>query len=293
MEPHRFQDVAFNGVAFDLPEWVGTTRALVLFDDGMAFQNYFGVAAPSEIDWSTEGALFYTEGTQPFPGHLASVQTLALRDDGEQLQVGTQWRSPGNGCEVLQWGNSAYQLVKFPALAGSPMLSGENALTDFDCTANGTADGDNCDEVNLCGAMLICSNLTRFAPGYCRPTWMHGVFSESVVSAIPDGNAGGLVRPLSTSGLATVDTDVIVKIVLNHPDWSQLTVTLTNPDNNEVTVWNQETPPPGVTTIHRVPSGFSGDEGVNGTWSLKIVDGASGQSGSLQSWDLEIVSRYD
>jgi len=281
-------------MAFELPEWVGTTRELVLFHDAAAFQSYFGVAAPAAIDWSTEDALFYTEGTLPFPGHIASVEALALRDDGGELRIGTQLRSPGNGCEVLQWGEPAYQLIEFPALVGSPLLTEEHAPTDFDCAASGANDDDDCTELNLCGASLICSGLTRDSDGFCRATGLHyGVFSESVSSAIPDGTAGGLMRSLSASGLSTVDTDVIVKVELNHPDWSQLTITLTNPATNEVPVWSQETPPAGITTIHRVPVGFSGDESVNGTWSLKIVDNATGQAGSLESWDLEIVSRYD
>ncbi len=288
-----FQALTFESVAFELPEWVGTTRELVLFQDGASFQNYFGVAAPAAINWSTEGTLFYTEGALPFPGHLASVQALALREDGGELKITTQLRSPGNGCEVLKWAEPAYQLIKFPLLNSSPLLSEKNVPADFDCTLNGAADDNNCDELNLCGASLICSHLTRFSPGFCRPITMHGVFSESVLSAIPDGDAAGLTRQLNASGLATVDTDVIVKVELNHPDWSQLTITLTNPSSNEVTVWSQETPPPNLTAIHRVPVGFSGDESVNGNWSLKIVDGANGQSGSLKSWELEIVSRLD
>ena len=157
-----FQDVAFASVEFDLPEWTGTTPEIVLFHDGTAFQRHFGVAAPAAIDWSTDNALFYTEGALPFPGHIASVQTLALRDDDGELRIGTQLRSPGNGCEVLQWAVPAYQLIEFPVLVGSPLLTQEHAPTDFDCTVNGATESNSCDEVNLCGASL--AHDTSFEP---------------------------------------------------------------------------------------------------------------------------------
>ncbi|HHH11110.1 MAG TPA: hypothetical protein ENK23_03445, partial [Sorangium sp.] len=105
-----FQEVPFTTVPFDVPEWLAYNRELVLIQDAAAFQTYFGVAAPSSIDWSTEDALFFTEGSRAFPGHIASVQTLALRNDNGELAVGTQLRVPGNGCEVLQWSPPAYQL---------------------------------------------------------------------------------------------------------------------------------------------------------------------------------------
>lgn len=288
-----YQTLSFQDVPFELPEWLGTTRSFTLFDDATAFQKHFGVAAPPAIDWSTQTALFYTEGALPFPGHLASVQALALREDGVELKVDTLLRSPGSGCEVLNWATPAYQLVAFPKLNGTPKLSENHASSDFNCTLNGAANDATCDEQKLCGASLICSQLTRFSPGYCRPISMHGVFSDSLSSPIKDNQPAGLLRQINAVGLATVDTDVIVKIELDHPDWSQLTITLTNPSNNEVPVWTKETAPPTATTLHRVPKGFSGDESVNGTWTLKIVDDVSGQAGSLKGWELEIVSRLD
>nr|WP_255216130.1 proprotein convertase P-domain-containing protein [Pseudenhygromyxa sp. WMMC2535] len=100
--------------------------------------------------------------------------------------------------------------------------------------------------------------------------------------------------------LATVDTDVIIRVELDHPDPSALTITLTNPDSNEVMVWDQELGPvnypwfefDGEFVIHRSPVGFSADESVNGTWTLKIVD-AGDSGGTLKGWGLEIMSRFD
>lgn len=288
-----FADVAFTPVDFPMPEWIGTTRELVLFPDATAFESYFGVAAPPAIDWSTEDALLYTEGAQPFPGPIATVEALSLREDGGELRIETQLRSPGNGCEVLQWDPPAYQLVTLPALSSVPVVSEQHGTTSFDCSADGASANSSCTEVDLCGENLVCGGLTRFSPGLCYPASQRGVFTQTGQSTIPDGSPSGLDSALAVSGLATVDVDVIVEVTLDHPDWSQLTITLENPDGNVVTVWTEETAPVGATTLHRVPIGFSGDESVNGTWTLTVVDGASGESGSLEDWSLEIVSRLD
>jgi subtilisin-like proprotein convertase family protein len=94
---------------------------------------------------------------------------------------------------------------------------------------------------------------------------------------------------------------VIVTVHVEHPDPSALTITLTNPATNEVMVWDQEPSPydlswypdgGGALVLERVPSGFSGDESVNGTWTLKITD-TSGEAGTLVAWGLEIMSRLD
>ena len=39
--------------------------------------------------------------------------------------------------------------------------------------------------------------------------------------------------------------------------------------------------------------GFSGDEQVNGTWTLRVVDLTTGQAGTLSDWHLTITSRWD
>ena len=43
-----------------------------------------------------------------------------------------------------------------------------------------------------------------------------------------------------------------------------------------------------------VPNGFSGDESVNGTWTLTVRDAVDNDNnGSVQSWNVEIMSRFD
>jgi len=39
--------------------------------------------------------------------------------------------------------------------------------------------------------------------------------------------------------------------------------------------------------------GFSGDESVNGTWQLRVIDTRRGTVGTLERWSLVVGSRWD
>jgi subtilisin-like proprotein convertase family protein len=90
------------------------------------------------------------------------------------------------------------------------------------------------------------------------------------------------------NGLATVDMDVELDLFAIHPEGGQLQVTLTNPHGTEVVV-----PMDGSTRFSGTVLGFSGDEAVNGPWTLRIVDGVAGDEGSLLRWTLHLGSRFD
>jgi subtilisin-like proprotein convertase family protein len=122
---------------------------------------------------------------------------------------------------------------------------------------------------------------------------MWGRYSAAVTSAIPDGSSTGVTRTIQVGGLASVDQDVVVKVELTHPAPAQLAITLTNPDNNQVAVWSHEAAAGPSLVVWRAPWGFSGDESVNGTWTLHVVDDVAGQAGTLDRWSLEITSRWD
>jgi subtilisin-like proprotein convertase family protein len=180
-----------------------------------------------------------------------------------------------------------------------PAPSLTSMVTPFDCAQSGVGDFEDCSEQQWCAPGLICAGITRSNGGLCMDASLRGEFASGNVNApIPDSDV--LVAMLDASDLATVDTDVVVSIELEHPDPSALTITLTNPSNNEVMVWDQEPSPydlswypdPGSLMIARVPQGFSGDESVNGTWILTITDDAGG-GGTLVAWGLEIMSRFD
>ena len=76
-----------------------------------------------------------------------------------------------------------------------------------------------------------------------------------------------------------------------HPDATQLRITLTNPAGAEVTVFDGEA---SEVFWQRHPVlGFSGDEMVNGEWTLRIVDDVAGDEGTLDHWTLRLRSRFD
>ena len=45
--------------------------------------------------------------------------------------------------------------------------------------------------------------------------------------------------------------------------------------------------------IDRPVIGFSGDESVNGEWTLRVADRATGKVGTLLGWQLTVTSRWD
>jgi subtilisin-like proprotein convertase family protein len=74
---------------------------------------------------------------------------------------------------------------------------------------------------------------------------------------------------------------------------SHLRITLTNPAWKEVVVLEEGEFPAGAFELDVPVIGFSGDESVNGTWTLTVGDHAGGPTGRLDSWSVRIGSRFD
>lgn len=140
---------------------------------------------------------------------------------------------------------------------------------------------------------LVCGGATRGGEGVCVPAWMRGRFESDLTPAsIPD--ASSVVLPLPVYGLATVDTDVVIDLVIDHPRISDLRVTLTNPATAEVLVYDGAGQTgPEVALRDHVVLGFSGDESVNGLWQLRVEDRAGGAVGNVFRFALTITSRWD
>ncbi len=162
------------------------------------------------------------------------------------------------------------------------------------CVATGAiaGDGNECTTDASCGtAALVCAGGSR-GYGLCRPAWMRGAFADAASTAIPDG--GTAARALAVRGLATVDTDVVIALTIDHPRASQLRITLTNPAGTEAVVHDGVAADDGhALVLARPVVGFSGDESVNGEWTLRVTDRATGQVGTLRGWQLVVTSRYD
>lgn len=150
-----------------------------------------------------------------------------------------------------------------------------------------------CSTAVPCGAGLFCSSLTRGPEGFCRPSWMRGTFDGGAVNArIPDGAAAGQTFPVTVFGLATVDTDVELSFAIAHARPSDVRVVLVNPGGTEVVVVDG-TGLTGTRIEGTRSVGLSGDESVNGTWQLRVVDTRRGTVGTLERWSLVVGSRWD
>lgn len=157
------------------------------------------------------------------------------------------------------------------------------------------AEGSSCLLESGCppASGLVCGGATRGGAGLCVPAWMRGRFESDLTPAsIPD--ASSVVLPLPVYGLATVDTDVVIDLVIDHPRISDLRVTLTNPATAEVLVYDGagQTGPEVALREHTV-LGFSGDEQVNGLWQLRVEDRTGGAVGNVFRFALTVTSRWD
>jgi subtilisin-like proprotein convertase family protein len=170
-----------------------------------------------------------------------------------------------------------------PALDNHPAETSECRVdaVDFGCPA---------------GSGLLCAGASVSGQGMCLPAWMRSRFASQPGAQIPDNKSAGVSAQLLAFGLATVDMDVKMDLHIAHPRPADVRVTLTNPAGNEVLVFDGATgsaPHGEIYMKGQALRGFSGDESVNGTWSLKVVDSRSGQVGTLYSFGLEITSRWD
>jgi hypothetical protein len=153
----------------------------------------------------------------------------------------------------------------------------------------------NPEEAASCGedSALLCSGESNDFVGQCRPAWMRGNYGASPELSADDNDPQGLRSQLVVSGLTTVSTDVNVRLVLQHPDMSQVSLTLTNPAGTSANL-----PIPdgagSYLVLEQQVVGIPGDEPVNGIWTLTIFDNQpDGQAAYLQEWTLRLGSRWD
>ncbi len=144
---------------------------------------------------------------------------------------------------------------------------------------------------------LICSGITQFDEGFCRPAWVLGQFREVRTIQLP--KKGKITRDLYVYGLATVPEDAWINLRLLHPDPKQIKITLIPALQDEGTpfvVFDGKTDPAAVGTttveIDRVIA-HPGDESLNGKWTLVVEDTKTGKAGMVDGWELRFTSRMD
>ncbi|MEW6776315.1 MAG: S8 family serine peptidase [Bdellovibrionota bacterium] len=120
--------------------------------------------------------------------------------------------------------------------------------------------------------------------------------AETPNLAIPDNNGTGVsdTTSVSSSGITDIEWVEVVFTAANHAYSGDLEITLTAPGGTE--------------SVLAETHGCAGDncsnydgwvfgvarhlgESADGTWTLKVVDGAAGDTGTFQSWQLKIYGR--
>lgn len=121
------------------------------------------------------------------------------------------------------------------------------------------------------------------------------VTGDCDAAAIPDGVSSGLTCTADVSAFAGNVSSITVALSIDHPDPSQLLVSLVGPDGTSVLLMNRmgtrgravrevfgRTAPPAEPL-----SGFAGRP-ASGTWQLQVTDTTPGDAGRLVSWALQI-----
>jgi hypothetical protein len=152
--------------------------------------------------------------------------------------------------------------------------------------------GDPCAAEGVCGPGLVCGGRSDDFAGICNPEWMHGEFVSQSPAPIADGPEGGISTDLQALGLATVPTDAILRVLIDHPRPSDLVLTLENTQGTVVPVWD---PSMGALpmNLEDIQVAVPSDESANGMWVLSAFDTVAGETGTIQFFTLELTSRWD
>jgi subtilisin-like proprotein convertase family protein len=128
-----------------------------------------------------------------------------------------------------------------------------------------------------------------------QPASRLAVYSGPVVS-IPDGN-GFATATVTTAGFTSTLGTVQAWVEINHPQPSQLRVTLTGPDGLSVLLSNQTgaAEHPINAFYGKTDAGaqsldaFAGHQ-ANGVWTLKVEDLVAGTSGTIRNFAIQLVA---
>ncbi len=218
-----------------------------------------------------------------------STTTATSIHDGDLIDCNVL---PGNGGHGCRAANAATTCGAGFTCAGISRVTGMGSCAPAGVSPEGIGNDCTAEPAGACNAGLVCGGLTRGDIGMCQASWMRGTFSDWYGVTVPDNTPAGVTRTIDVHGLATVDVDVSLEAIVRHANAAQLRVTLTNPAGTEVTVYDGTSRGADLRLTGKV-HGFSGDESVNGTWTLKVVDTKRGTVGTLERWALNVTSRLD
>jgi hypothetical protein len=255
-----------------------------------------GAPVPTGVSLPQQWLVYGSRGPQPFPGH--DLQPSALTWDGGTLVVDGAAGEPAVDCETYQFTWPADTLLVIDALEVEVSAFDDQTVPQPRSCAMGAGDSGSCDLETPCATGLLCAGLIRStvlanAPwGLCLPSTFAGVFTGGGLAIPGDGTPAETSQLVS--GLTSVDMDVVIWVELDHPAPQELVIELRNPSGNQVPVASLQRSPLHPGGVGIVPTGFSGDESVNGTWWLVVRDElVNANDGGVISWELEIMSRFD
>jgi hypothetical protein len=262
-------------------------EAFAAVDDGVIHQTELWDASNRRAFTAYE----YGAGDNSFGAifDFGVTRVAATINDGDLYDCTTTW-----GPEMRECATRA-DCAAGLTCHGVAEAIGRGRCIDYD-GAEHPAEEMLCTEATPCpaGSGLQCAGLATYGEnGICRPAWLTGSFRTEPDQAIPDNAPAGTLVQLVAYGLATVDVDVKLDLVISHPRIRDLRVSLINPATAEVVIFDRERDGTELYLDDFLVRGFSGDEQVNGTWSLRVVDLASGRTGTINDFGLTITSRWD
>jgi cysteine-rich repeat protein len=146
-----------------------------------------------------------------------------------------------------------------------------------------------CSLENPCGPGLACLGAyTWDEDGWCVADWFAKDFYSHDLADLPE-DGSRYSSSVIACGLASVPVDIVLYLHLDHPRPEDLLIELEDPNGQVGTVLDHEPWRPGPL----VAQVGSGDDQVNGLWTLHVRDTVRGETGSLTGWSLYLLSRWD
>ena len=124
--------------------------------------------------------------------------------------------------------------------------------------------------------------------------------TDSPVAAIPDNDVNGISRTVTVSSSGITDIEwVDIEVTFVHAYAGDLNFVLTSPDGTTAHLSEKHVCTDGTNITATCP--FNGtwrfgaarflDETADGTWTLKVTDGATTDTGTLNSWSVTVYGR--
>ncbi|EHQ07890.1 S8 family serine peptidase [Leptonema illini] len=124
--------------------------------------------------------------------------------------------------------------------------------------------------------------------------------TDSPAAAIPDNDVNGISRTVTVSSSGITDIEwVDIEVTFVHTYAGDLNFVLTSPDGTTAHLSEKHVCTDGTNITATCP--FNGtwrfgaarflDETADGTWTLKVTDGAADDTGTLNSWSVTVYGR--